>query len=104
MDPTAAGRRMTATDRIEAMRTELAPMSRSAALGYGRRIFHGPAFDSVFGKMIRNPDGTTPDTTAAASAFIDWLDQVRAFAEIVRDKEGPAEARPLVPLKTPQGF
>ncbi|MFA7281766.1 MAG: hypothetical protein WC100_16905 [Sterolibacterium sp.] len=91
-------------DRIEAMRAELAPMTRSAALGYGRRLFHGAGFDSVFHKMTRNPDGTTPDTTAAASALIDWLDTVRAFAEIVRDKEGPAEARPLVKLKTPAGF
>lgn len=92
------------TDRIEAMRAELAPMSRSAAMGYGRRIFHGPAFDSVFSKMIRNPDGTLPDTTAAASNLIDWLDVVRAFAEIIRDKDGDAEHRPLIPLKTPRGF
>ncbi|MGH8061939.1 MAG: hypothetical protein ACREO7_07980 [Pseudoxanthomonas sp.] len=95
---------MSGADRIETMRAELAPMTRSAAMGYGRRLFHGAGFDSAFHKMSRNPDGTPADTTAAAQAFIDWLDTVRAFAEIIRDKEGPAEARPLVPLKTPQGF
>ena len=92
------------TDRIEAMCAELAPMTRSAALGYGRRIFHGAAFDSALGKMIRNSDGTLPDTTAAACNLIDWLDTVRAFAEIIRDKEGDGEHRPLVPLTTPHGF
>ncbi len=98
-----AGKNAT-TDRIEAMRAELEPMTRSAALGYGRRLFHGAGFDSIFHKMIRGPDGTLPDTTAAAVNFIDWLDTVRAFAEIIRDKDGDAEHRPLVPLTTPHGF
>lgn len=91
-------------ERIEAMRAELSPLSRSAAMGYGRRIFHGAGFDSAFHKMARNPDGSLADTTTAASDLIDWLDVVRAFAEIIRDKEGDAEHRPLVPLKTPSGF
>lgn len=88
--------------RIAAMCADLAPMTRSAAMGYGRRLFHGAGFDSAFHKMIRNPDGTLPDTTAAASDFIEWLDAVRAFAEIIRDKEGDAEHRPIVKLTTPR--
>lgn len=88
---------MSAATRIEAMRAELAPMTRSAAMGYGRRIFHGEGFDSAFQKMIRNPDGSLPDTRAASVNFIDWLDTVRAFAEIIRDKDGDAEHRPVAP-------
>jgi hypothetical protein len=71
-------------ERAVAMRAELEPMSRSAALGWGKRCFSGT--DALFARLEHAPDGTPSDMTAEAEALVAWADWLREFAEIIRDK------------------
>lgn len=86
--------------RTAAMGAELAPMTRSAAMAWGRHWFDGAAFDGVFGRLTRNPDGSAPDVATACDVLEAWCEQLTAFAGIVRAK--PADAPPVVKSKRPR--
>ena len=80
--------------RAAAMPAELAGMSRSAAIDWGKRRFGD--VDALFSRLERTPDGLPADTTAAAEAMAAWAEWLADFAHIVRDK--PADPPRMVKL------
>ena len=72
--------------REQSMLAEIEPLTLSATLGYGRRVFGGAEFAAVFGRLTLNPDGSKPDIAKEANNLMAWLAMAFSYAEAVKAK------------------
>lgn len=67
-------------ERTETLLATLAPMNLQQALGHGRRIYGGAAFDLSLSRFMADPAGED------GAAFLAWVEQLAAYAAAVRAK------------------
>ena len=73
-------------NRTTAMQTELASMTYVQCIGWGGSRFGGQAFDNMYGRLSRNPDGTPSDPVVETDRVGNWVAYFAAFVAILAAK------------------